>query len=301
MPGGDARTYPDNPCPGADYVGHYDGIIRNNFIFASRDALFSSQYGFDCGICLAQACGTQVLHNTVASTATPFSSIEWRYSNTDADIINNLVSHNLRDRGGAASLAGNLTDASLSLFVDGASGDLHLAATATAAIDQGVSIAEGLCDDDIDGDARPIGSAPDVGADEYGAPPPAAVTDLRVTHAITATGTLTATLRWTAPADAVTYTLRYSDTLISEVNWDSAVGVTVPFTASTPGTTEWLIAPVSHTGGTAYFALKSQNAEGNGSGLSNNAFWPHWDVYLPLVTRDGQMKFVHRKMRGATR
>jgi hypothetical protein len=99
-----------------------------------------------------------------------------------------------------------------------------------------------------------------------------------VTHAITTSGTLTATLRWAAPADAVTYTLRYSDTLISEANWASAVAVTVPFTA-TPDSTEWLTAPVAYSG--------SQNAQGKWSGLSNNAFWPQWDVFLPLVTKGG--------------
>lgn len=283
---GDARTYPDNPCPGAGggYVDYYDGFIRNNFVFVSRDALFSSEYGFDCGVCLWQACGAQVLHNTVASTQAPFSSVEWRFSNTDVDIINNLVSHNLRDRGGTAYLAGNLEDAPLSLFVDGTNGDLHLAASASLAIDQGVVLAGGLCDDDMDGDPRPIGSARDIGADEYGTPPPAAVTDLRVTHAVTGTGTLTGTLLWTAPTDAITYSLRHSSALINETNWASATVVSVPF-AATPGSTEWLTAPVPYTGGTVYFALKSQNGEGDWSDLSNNGFWPHFDVYLPLIMR----------------
>jgi uncharacterized repeat protein (TIGR01451 family) len=164
---GDGRVYDDDPCPGADYVGHFGGIIRNNFVFASRSELFSSEYGFDCGICLAQACGTRVLHNTVASTQAPFSSIEWRWPNTDAEIINNLVSHNLQQRDGAvASLAGNLDRAPLSLFVDGTGGDLHLAEGAGGAIDQGISIAEGLCDEDIDGDPRPWGGGRDIGADE---------------------------------------------------------------------------------------------------------------------------------------
>ena len=170
MQSGDGRVYDDDPCPGADYVGHFGGIIRNNFVFASRPELFSSEYGFDCGICLAQACGTQVLHNTVASTQAPFSSIEWRWPNTDAEIINNLVSHNLQQRDGAvASQAGNLDHASLSLFVDGAGGDLHLAESASWAINRGVPIAGGLCDEDIDGDPRPWGGGRDVGADEvYG-------------------------------------------------------------------------------------------------------------------------------------
>jgi hypothetical protein len=42
---------------------------------------------------------------------------------------------------------------------------------------------------------------------------------------------------------------------------------------------------VPYSGGTVYFALKSQNAQGEFSILSNNAFWPGWDVYLPLVNR----------------
>jgi hypothetical protein len=186
--------------------------------------------------------------------------------------------------GANGTLTDNVTNAQTNWFVDAAAGDLHLVATATAAIDQAAPLAQ--VTDDFDGNARPIGPAPDVGADEYGVPPPAAVTDLRVTHAITTSGTLTATLRWAAPADAVTYTLRYSDTLISEAKWASAVAVTVPFTA-TPSSTEWLTAPVAYSGSTVYFALKSQNAQGKWSGLSNNAFWPQWDVFLPLVTKGG--------------
>jgi uncharacterized repeat protein (TIGR01451 family) len=169
---GDARTYADNPCPeaGGGYVDHYEGIIRNNWIFASRSELFSSEAGFDCGICLWQACHAKAVHNSVVSTQAPFSSVEWRFDNTYADITNNVVSHNLMDRGGHATLAGNLDDASLSLFVDGASGDLHLTSTASDAIDRGASVDAGVCDDDIDGDARPIGPARDIGADEYDAP-----------------------------------------------------------------------------------------------------------------------------------
>ncbi len=114
---GSGRTYPDNPCPGGGdaYVDHYGGIVRNNFVFANHIALFASDYGFDCGICLHQACGAWALHNTVASTQPPFSSIEWRFSLTDVDIVNNLVSHNLRDRGGTARLSGNLQNQPLSL------------------------------------------------------------------------------------------------------------------------------------------------------------------------------------------
>ncbi len=51
----------------------------------------------------------------------------------------------------------------------------------------------------------------------------------------------------------------------------------VPFSAAMSG------APVST--GVVYFALKSQNAAGLWSALSNNAYWPQHQVYLPLVMR----------------
>jgi hypothetical protein len=153
------------------YVDHYGGIVRNNFVFANESGLFDSKYGFDCGICLWNACGVETVHNTVAATEAPFSSIEWRFDNTVVTLTNNLVSHNLMDRGGTAVRAGNVESAPLSLFVDGHAGDLHLVESATAAIDRGVAVDLGLCDADVDGDARPHGLAPDVGADEYVEPP----------------------------------------------------------------------------------------------------------------------------------
>ena len=168
---GQARTFGDNPCPAANggYVDHYGGLIRNNFISASDSDLFASQYGFDCGICLWQACGAEALHNTVASTLAPFSSIEWRFDHTEASILNNLVTHNLRDRGGTAVVSGNLDNQPLSHFVNVAHGDLHLQASATAAIDQAVSLT--AVTDDVDGHRRPVGPAPDIGADEFGSLP----------------------------------------------------------------------------------------------------------------------------------
>ncbi|MBK7894590.1 MAG: hypothetical protein IPJ90_06835 [Anaerolineaceae bacterium] len=116
-----------------------------------------------------QACGAQIFHNTVVSTQAPFSSIEWRFANTDIELRNNLVSHNLRDRGGTAVLNNNLQNAPLSLFVNAANGDLHLHSAATAAIDQATALPE--VTDDVDGQARPFGPAPDLGADELNAPP----------------------------------------------------------------------------------------------------------------------------------
>jgi hypothetical protein len=277
---GSGRTYSDDPCPGAGgYVDHYGGIIRNNFVFANRTELFSSDDGFDTGIALWQACGSRVLHNTVASTQAPFSSIEWRFSHTDVDLINNLVTHNLVSRDGAtAYLAGNLQNQPLSLFVDGSDGNLHLAATATNAIDQATSLPSDVSDD-IDGDTRPFGSAPDIGADEYDA----TVNDLRVTHAITGAGVLTVTFSWTAPLNVVTTTLRYSGTLITDPHWNSAFLLT----NTLPGNTETYTATIPYSGEIIWFALRSQDVNGGWSGLSNSVFWPHLDIYLPLVLKRG--------------
>jgi len=172
------RSYPDQPCNGKPALGHYGGSITNTVIVANDPRLFASGSGFDAGITLEQACATNVLHNTVFSTAPPFSSIEWRWPNTLATIANNIVSHNLRQRdGGVATLASNLTNAPASLFVDAlTSGDLHLRPTATAAIDQGAALTTPIAWD-IDG--APRDSRPDIGADELGgetSPPPGACT-----------------------------------------------------------------------------------------------------------------------------
>jgi hypothetical protein len=155
--GTDGRVYSDAPCGGATKVGHYGGIVRNNFIFASDPAV-----AFDTGIGLEEACGAKVVHNTVFSSYTPLSSsIEWRFGKTNAEITNNLTSHALKDRGSGAvaTSTGNAT-ATAAMFVDAMKGDLHLRSSVPGAVDLGA----GLCDDDLDGDPR---SAPrDVGADE---------------------------------------------------------------------------------------------------------------------------------------
>ena len=277
---GTARTYADNPCPAAsDYIDHYGGIIRNNFIFANRTELFASADGFDNGISLWNACEVRTYHNSVVSTQAPFSSIEWRFSNTSVHLVNNLVSHNLRERDGATAIqAGNLTNASLTLFVDVAGDDVHLRASATAAIDQGAALSAGLCDDDIDGDPRPIGPARDIGADEYGIPAPAAVHDLRVTQATLAGSDLTITLRWTPPTAALTTTVRYAVQPIAAANWDAALDF------ATGGVLDTATNTIPYSSGTRYFAVKTHN-EGGWSALSNLAFWPGYAVYVPLVLR----------------
>jgi hypothetical protein len=279
-PGG--RTYPDNPCPAASgYVDDFGGVIRNNFVYANSSGLFASASGFDCGICVWNSCNARILHNTVYTTdpAHTFSAIEWRFPNTTAALTNNLVNAPMRERDGAhGTLTNNLTNAQASWFVNASTGDLHLQPSATTVIDKVTAPAE--VSDDIDGHPRPIGSASDIGADEYGIPAPSAVNDLRVTRALTASNVLTATLRWTAPANALTTTLRYSGTLITAANWNNAALLS----SSLSGTANIFTATVPYTGGTIYFAHKAQNSTG-WSPLSNNAFWPQQNVYLPIILK----------------
>lgn len=165
---GEGRTYPDDPCPTASgYVDDFGGTIRNNFIAANDGGLFASEYGFDCGICLWNACNAKAFHNTVytADPGSTFSSIEWRFPNTQAQIVNNLANHTMRQRDGAtATQSGNLTNALAGWFVAAGTGDLHLVTAASAAIDR-VTAPAGVTDD-IDGNARPKGASADIGADE---------------------------------------------------------------------------------------------------------------------------------------
>lgn len=160
------REYPDDPYPTVGYMGHIDGMIRNNFIAAADPGLFDSGSGFDTGITLEQAHGTLVYHNSVVSTEIPASSsIEWRFSNTSAGIANNLASDRLLARdGGTAVLAGNLPSTPLSWYTNVSLADLHLTSLAEDAVDAGVVLPPGAADVDIDQQARD--ELPDVGADE---------------------------------------------------------------------------------------------------------------------------------------
>ena len=85
---------------------------------------------------------------------------------------------------------------------------------------------------------------------------------------------------WTAPATALTTTLRYSGTLITAANWNNAVLLT----NNLSGTANVFTATVSYQAGIAYFALKTQNETG-WSLLSNIAFWPQQNVYLPIILK----------------
>ncbi|MBU1218237.1 hypothetical protein KKF34_14295 [Myxococcota bacterium] len=156
-----SRPWEDNPYPDVVNAGHIDGIIRNNFIAASSASLFATSSSFDCGICLEQAHGTVVAHNSVASTQAPFSSIEWRWGDTLVYIYNNLVTHNLRDRGGSSTLDGNTENADSACFASISEADLHIDGECT--VNSTTDLENGVCDFDIDGEQN-VGEFP--GADQ---------------------------------------------------------------------------------------------------------------------------------------
>jgi hypothetical protein len=162
---------------------HSGGIIRNNFIY--RDASVGGSQLADAAIGVFDSPNTQVLHNTILVSKTYASPIEYRFAGSRGVVVaNNLLDGAVRARDGAtAATSGNVTTAAAAMFVDAASADLHLKSTATSAIDKVTAITN--VSDDWDGDPRPLGSAIDVGADEYsGAAPPAsaptAPTNLRI-------------------------------------------------------------------------------------------------------------------------
>ena len=160
---GTNRKFPDNPYPKiSGYMGHIDGIIRNNVIHGT----YLTSKIYDTGIEISQNPGVKVVHNTIV-TKSLYSSIDYRWPNTTGAVIrNNLVRRITRRNGAAGSVDHNLLNAPASLFVSLPNVNYRLKATAAKAIDQGVDVgtAGGI---DLDGKAHDNG-LPDLGAYEYG-------------------------------------------------------------------------------------------------------------------------------------
>lgn len=157
------------------------GIIRNNFIY--RD---SSLQLADVAIGVFDSPNTRVVNNTILMNGTYSNAIEYRFPGaTNTYVANNLMDGGtqVRDGAGTPTLQSNSTAATPALFVNPAAGDMHLVAGATVAIDKGIGLADVTTD--WDGQARPSGKAPDLGADEIGGgsqtpPPPAPPTNVRI-------------------------------------------------------------------------------------------------------------------------
>lgn len=131
---------------GNDHVG---GIIRNNAFYREP-----GETG-DVGIAAFDSPNTQILHNTVITSGTYATPIEYRWE-SGVVVANNLLDGSIWPRDGATgSETNNLTNATASMFVDD---ELHLAAS----VGQAPALAN--CADDFDGDAR--GGSADIGCDQ---------------------------------------------------------------------------------------------------------------------------------------
>ncbi len=100
--------------------------------------------------------------------------------------------------------------------------------------------------------------------------PPDDITDLAVTDQ----GLTSVTLQWTAPADAgsanaSTYDIRYSTSIIDSANFDAANSVANPPVASPAGTVESFAVSGLDPATEYFFAIKSADFFGNVSGISN--------------------------------
>ena len=157
--GAGERVYADAPYGGA-MLAHYDGVIRNNVMWADTPE-------FDTGIELDETLRPVAIHNTVihGPNATGFfSSIDSRFAGTETVLANNLTDKITERDGATADKTSNLEGTALDLFVDAAGVDFHLTAGAAAAVDQG-AVVEGA-GIDIDGETHDLGAGPDIGADE---------------------------------------------------------------------------------------------------------------------------------------
>jgi len=181
-----------NPAPpGANLptgAWHADGaIVRNNII--RRGTWTTSN---NIAIELATAKNIGIYHNTVYSDdASYFRTISFYESqagmNSGNILSRNIIRGGLFDQtSGGWQNTNNIIDMTgttitASWFVELAANDFHLTSAAALAIDRVPVLTQ--VPDDLDKQARPIGAAADLGADEFAEPvttPPAAPTGLRV-------------------------------------------------------------------------------------------------------------------------
>jgi hypothetical protein len=146
-----------------------------NNVVARSGSKALSVYGYDASRVLTAT----LLHNTLVGagsgygvyaqyaalylTNTIVASTTWGITNTTPASSTVLADHTLFWANTNDGIQGTNPVSGNPRFVDPASGDYHLGA-GSAAIDAGVDAGVTT---DIDGDPRPIGSLPDIGADEY--------------------------------------------------------------------------------------------------------------------------------------
>jgi hypothetical protein len=170
----------DNTTP---YFDHAGGLIRNNFVYLTPGLMSASRTSSSDGSLIAwNSPGTLIDNNSVLLNSNEFYTVEFRFATT----TNGAARYNLGDApvhlrdSATATVSGNLLTARAGMFVNPPTGDLHLLSSATNAIDKASSLV--TVTNDIDGDARPKGARPDIGADEFTSRTPPVITGLAVSH-----------------------------------------------------------------------------------------------------------------------
>ena len=168
----------DNTTP---YFDHAGGLIRNNFVYLAPGLMSASRKASSDGSIIAwNSPGTQIDHNSVLLNTNEFYAVEFRFSTTTNGTARNDLADapvHLRDSA-VATLSGNLLTAASGMFVNPTGGDLHLAISATNAIDKVPTLA--TVTNDFDGELRPKGAASDIGADEFTTNAPPVMNGIRV-------------------------------------------------------------------------------------------------------------------------
>jgi hypothetical protein len=168
-----------NTTPFFDHAG---GAIRNNFVCLLPGLMSTSRTaGSDGSLIAWNSPGTQIDHNSVLLNGNEFYAVEFRFATTtNGSACNNLADAPIHLRDSAtAALGSNLLTAVSSLFAHPAVADLHLLASATNAIDKGLTLS--TVTNDFDGERRPRGATSDIGADEFTTNAPPQLTELKLT------------------------------------------------------------------------------------------------------------------------
>jgi hypothetical protein len=167
-----------NTTPFFDHAG---GVIRNNFVCLVPGLMSASRSaGSDGSLIAWNSPGTQIDHNTVLLNGNEFYAVEFRFATTTNGTARNILADapiHLRDSA-TATLNSNLVTAVPGMFVNPLAADLHLLASATNAIDKGITLS--TVTNDFDGDRRPRGASSDIGADEFTTNAPPRITNLRL-------------------------------------------------------------------------------------------------------------------------
>jgi hypothetical protein len=163
------------------YFDHAGGAVCNNFVYLAPGLMSANRKASSDGSIIAwNSPGTRVDHNTALLNSNEFYAVEFRFpTTTNGTARNNLADAPVHLRDSAtATQSGNLLTAVPGMFVNPATADLHLLASATNVIDKAATL--GTVTNDFDGDFRPKGASSDIGADEFTTNTPPRITDFRL-------------------------------------------------------------------------------------------------------------------------